>query len=99
MAFKLEVFNPTTAPEVTVSHAARLDTLAGKTIGELWNGIYEGDKSFPVIRKLLQERFPTAKFIPYTEFPRDGSNGIDSDLVARAVKEKGCDAVIVGNGA
>ena len=35
--------------------APRLDRLDGKTIGEFWNGVFKGDQTFPVIRKLLKQ--------------------------------------------
>ena len=52
-----------------VAAARRLDSLEGKTIGEFWNGVFKGDQTFPVIRGLLQRKFPGLKIIPYTEFP------------------------------
>jgi len=97
----LEVFDPSGAVEVTQLHAPRLDTLEGKTICELSNGSWEVDRTFPYIRELLQKMYPTVKMIPYTEFPygsgTKGEHLIDDDEVAGMVKEKGCDAVIVGN--
>ncbi len=92
----LEVLNPTGAAEITHLHAPRLDTLAGKTIGELWNRSFRGDSTFPLIREALQRQFPGVKIIPYTEFPV-GVTEIDSDKTADLIKQKGCQAVIVGN--
>ena len=92
----LTLFDPTGATEVTELHAPRLGTLAGKTICELSNDGWESDRTFPLIRGLLQNQFPTAKFIPFTEFPR-GQFGIDTDEAAILVAKKGCQAVIVGN--
>jgi hypothetical protein len=84
----------------------RLDTLEGKTIGELWNGGFRGDESFPIIEKLLRERYPTVKFLPYTEFPLSTIASLHPEkkektlaALRAALKEKGCDAVITGNGA
>ena len=98
----LELFDPTGAFEVTQVHAARLDTLEGKTICELWNEAWEGQRTFPLIRELLQEQYPTATFIPYTEFPHGrllspGHYDIDTQDATDAVIAAGCDAVIVGN--
>ncbi|MBI2908062.1 MAG: hypothetical protein HYX92_10460 [Chloroflexi bacterium] len=92
----LELFNPTGALEAPESHASRLDTLAGKTICELSNSSWEPDRTFPAIREELQKRFPTARFVPYSEFPI-GNNEIDTDAVAEMVRGKGCQAVITGN--
>ncbi len=93
---QMEVYNPSGAIQIGSVHAPRLDTLRGKTIGEVSNGKH--DWTFDFIRRLLQERFPDAKIIPYTEFPFNGTEvGIDTDGIEQIVEEKGCDAVIVGN--
>ncbi len=92
----LEVFNPTGAIEVTETFAPRIDTLHGKTICEISNGAWEDHRTFPLVRELLQRQFPTAKFISYTEFPV-GTSKIDNDKVAALIKQKGCQAAIVGN--
>ena len=85
--------------------AQRLGNLDGKTIGEVWNGVFRGDFTFPIIRKLLQQKYPGLRIIPYTEFPH--TPGSDNPArqrerarqIAAMAKEKGCDAVISGNGA
>jgi hypothetical protein len=92
----LEVYDPTGATEITEVHAPRLDTLEGKTIAELSNDTWQAHRVLPEIRRLLQERFPTAKFIPYTEFPM-GNEGIDTEKAAELVARTGADAVIIGN--
>lgn len=94
----LEVYNPCMATEVDSLHANRLDTLSGKTICQLSNGSWEDFRIFPLIRELLQKRFPDAKIVPYTEFPV-GSDEIDVEGIEKLVKGKGCDCVIVGNAA
>ena len=93
---RLTVVNPSGLTRLPIKNAPRLDTLDGKTIGEIWNGTFRADATFPIIRKLLKERFPTVKFVPYTEFPVEYPDPIK---IPEAVKAKGCDAVIVGNGA
>ena len=89
-----------------ITMAPRLDTLEGKTIGEIWNGGFRGDESFPIIEKMLRERYPTVKMIPYTEFPLITIASLhpeDKEKTLEALraelKQKGCDAVITGNGA
>ena len=94
----LEVHNPAGKVEIGSLYASRLDSLEGKTICELSNGVWEDHRTFPEIRRLLQDQFPTATIIPWTEFP-SGSVEIDSDQIANLLKERGCDAVIVGNAA
>ena len=85
--------------------APRLDDLAGKTVGEIWNGVFKGDATFPIVRESLKKRFPGIKVIPYTEFPffpgddRPAAQHEIARNIAALAKEKGCDAVISGNGA
>ena len=93
----MEIYNPTGIVETVNSHAHRLSTLSGKTLCEITNGMYEYEKTFPLIRELLQERFPDIKIVPYTEFPI-GMTPIDVEGIGGLVKEKGGDGVIVGNG-
>lgn len=101
-----EVVSPVGLEVVKRSGSARrLANLDGKTIGEVWNGVFKGDFTFPIIRKLLQQQYPDLRIIPYTEFPH--APGSDNPAqqrerasrIAAMAKEKGCDAVISGNGA
>jgi hypothetical protein len=92
----LKVYDPTGAVEITEVHAARLDTLEGKVICELSNDTWQAHRVLPEVRRHLQELFPTAKFIPYTEFPT-GNEGIDSDKAADLVARAGAHAVIIGD--
>ena len=100
-----EVITPLGSETIQGKGAAkRLDTLNGKTVCEMWNGDFKGDFTFPIYRELLKERFPDVRIIPFTEFPYSSLRGtpahqreLDDQMVALA-KEKGCDAVITGNG-
>ncbi len=92
----LQVCDPTGGMEITEVHAPRLDTLDGKTICELSNDSWQAHRVLPEIRRLLQERFPTAKFIPYTEFPT-GNERIDTEKAVELVARAGAHAVIIGN--
>ena len=103
---ELEVVSPLGRDTVKRAGAApRLDTLQGKTVCEVWNGVFKGDVTFPIIRKLLQARYPGLEVIPYTQFPHapGSDNPARQRELAREIavlaREKGCDAVISGNGA
>ncbi|MBI2906677.1 MAG: hypothetical protein HYX92_03355 [Chloroflexi bacterium] len=91
-----------TVEEVAI--APRLSDLNGKTVCEVWNGAFRGNVTFPVIRKLLEKRYPGVKVIPYTEFPLQDFHGTTGQLLERVKAmvdlaiQKGCDAVISGNG-
>ena len=96
-AVSLEMYDPTGTIETTELFAPRLTDLNGKTICELSDLSWEDHRTFPLIRELLQKRFPGVKIIPYTEFP--GVYGIEADVLAKVLREKGSDGVIVGNAA
>ncbi len=103
---RFDVLSPVgeeTAKRKTV--APPLDSFEGKTICEVWNGVYKGNETFPALRELLKQKYPGVKVIPYTEFPSNygGETLTEQRASARQIavmaKEKGCDALISGNGA
>lgn len=80
--------------------APRLDTLAGKTVCELWDYLFRGDEIFPWIEQELEQRFPGIKFVRYSEFGSthgEDEHEILENLPTR-LKELGADAVISGMG-
>ena len=91
-----ELTNPTGGFEISQLHAARLKDLAGKTICEVSVDTWQSHRTYPAIREALQSKYPTAKIIPFTEFPQ-GIKGIDDEKTAQMVQDRGCQAVIVGN--
>ena len=106
MTEKFNVVGPAGFEAVPRAGAApRLADLDGKTIGEFWNGVFKGDVTFPIIRRLLKERYSRLEVIAFSEFPH--ARGSDhpahqrefAQELARLAKAKGCDAVISGNGA
>lgn len=87
---------PSGAVSAAVPHAPRLDALESKTICELSLDEWESHRALPTVRERLQERFPTATFVPYIEFPM-GTDEIGTEETTQLVVERGCQAVIVGN--
>ena len=89
---------------VTNSVSRHLDTLEGKTIGEVYNNHFKGEQMFRAYRRLFKEKFPGVKIIPYDEFPivYVGGDPVSQKKTARDIaalaKERGCDALITGNG-
>jgi hypothetical protein len=81
-----------------------LDNLEGKTIGEVYNNHFKGELMFRTYRRLLKEKFPGINIIPYDQFPTVyvGGDAASQKRVAREIaaiaKEKGCHAIITGNG-
>src|ERR1700687_6180840 len=101
----LEVVCPLGEPSVKpIPLAPRLNSLEGKTVGEIWNGGFAGELSFPIIREMLRERFPGVRIVPYTEFPLVTIASLwperkvkTLEAVRKTLLEKGVDAVITGN--
>jgi hypothetical protein len=92
----LKVYNPSGAFEVTQAFAPRVADLNGKTICEVTDGIWEANRTFPLIASLLLKQFPTAQVIPPEQFPMlDVAKDVPG--LEDAVKKAGCQAVIVGN--
>ncbi len=84
--------------------APRLDSLEGKTIGEVYNHHFKGDQMFGLYRELLKQRYPGVRIVPYTDLPASFVGGDPAthrrvaQEVAAMAREKGCDALIAGNG-
>jgi hypothetical protein len=83
-----------------VTYAKRPDSLAGKTVGELWDYLFQGDSIFPLIEKELAKRYPGIKFVSYDVFGR--TLGGDDDEVLASLSDKlkqyNCDVVISAMG-
>ena len=78
--------------------APRLDTLAGKTVAQLWDDLFRGDEIFPLLESALAQRFPGVKFVGYRTFGSTHGaeeHGVLASLPAR-LREHGVDAVISG---
>ncbi|HEX2829619.1 MAG TPA: hypothetical protein VHP37_24960 [Burkholderiales bacterium] len=103
---KLTVLSPEGLDAVKrTGPAPRLSSLEGKTVCEVWNGVFKGDVTFPIIRAQLRARYPGVRIVPYTELPHAPATDHPARQralaleIAALVKAKGCDAVISGNGA
>jgi hypothetical protein len=102
---KIQVISPEGLPVLAAAGLSpQIDSLAGKTIGEVYNNHFKGELMFETYRRLFQERFPGVKVIPFTEFPRvfvggdpESQKKTARDIAALA-RSRGCDAIITGNG-
>jgi len=78
--------------------APRLDTLDGKTIGQLWDDLFRGDEIFPMLEEELARRHPGVRFVRYDQF--GSTHGGDEHRVIGELPETlerfGVDAVISG---
>ena len=84
-----------------VAPSAPVPDLQGKTICELWNGLFKGDQMFPLIRDKLSAHFPDMRFVDHSKFGNvHGQNEAEviANLPAR-LREYQCDLVVSGVGA
>lgn len=102
---KLAVISPEGRPiAASGGVSAPLASLDGKTIGEVYNNHFKGELMFETYRRLLKDRHPGVRIVPFTEFPivYVGGDAASQKRVAKEIaalaKERGCDAIITGNG-
>src|SRR5262245_12252573 len=78
--------------------APRLDSLAGKTIGQLWDDLFRGDEIFPVLERELGQRFPGVRFVRYDVFgsTHGGAEQRVIALLPEKLRALQVDAVISG---
>ena len=105
MDSKMRVVSPEGLQLRAITGVSRhLDTLAGKTIGEVYNNHFKGELMFQTYRRLLKEKFPGIKIVPFDQFPTVyvGGDPASQKKTAREIaalaKELKVDAIITGNG-
>ena len=78
--------------------AARLDTLDGKTIGEVWDDLFRGDEIFPILRQEIGRRYENVKFVEYPVFGSTHGAAEHKTIAEMPdrLKTLGVDAVISG---
>ena len=96
-----EVLWPRGAKTIEIAPlAARLETLDGKRVCQLWDYLFRGDEIFALLEDELRNRFPGITFVGYDEF--GSTHGEDEgEILAslpRRLKELEVDAVISGMG-
>ncbi|MDE5637292.1 MAG: hypothetical protein K2I43_04640 [Alistipes sp.] len=90
-----------TVPMIT--QAARLESLAGKTVAVV-GGSFMASVTHPEIKRLILRDYPDARVILLSEigaagvYPAPGATRRAKDEFQRKLKEMGVDAVISGNG-
>ena len=94
----LSVYDPSGKVAVTQQFTKRLDTLDGKTIAFLGNGMWEEERCFELLEKLMKEAYPTTTIITADNFPRHSDKLTpENNGIAAMMQERGVDGVIVGN--
>lgn len=80
--------------------ARRLDTLNGKTIAQLWDFIFSGDKVFAALEEGIRARYPDVRFVSWRDF--GNTHGADERKILAELPERfralGVDAAISGMG-
>ncbi len=78
--------------------ARRLDTLEGRTVGELWDDLFRGDEIFPMLEFELTRRFPGVRFVSYRAFgsTHGGEEHRTLAELPSKLQQHGVDAVISG---
>ena len=101
----LKVLSPEGLPIAATGGVSRpLDSLEGKTIGEVYNNHFNGELMFNTYRRLFKAKYPNIRIIPFNEFPivYVGGDAASQKKTAREIaalaKERGVDALISGNG-
>ena len=101
----MKVISPEGLPVGATGTVSRqLDDLNGKTIGEVYNNHFKGELMFRTYRRLLKQKYPGIKIIPYDQFPivYVGGDAASQKRIAKEIaalaREKGCHAIITGNG-
>ena len=105
MSGKMSVVSPEGLQLRQVTGVSRhLETLEGKTIGEVYINHFKGELMFETYRRLLKERFPGVRIIPFDRFPTVYVGGDPASQkktakdIAALAKEWEVDAIITGNG-
>ena len=81
--------------------APRLGTLEGKTVAQLWDYLYLGDKVLALLEEGLKTRFPSVRFVSWREFGSTHGTA-ESEVLASLpgrFRELGVDAAISAIGA
>jgi hypothetical protein len=94
----LQFHDPSGIIEVTQSHAPRLGALEGKRVGFISNDQWQAYRMLPLIKTLLERDVPGIDVLPIDTFPQ-GNAVIGGEEVATLVRQRGVDAVIIGNAA
>ena len=105
MNSKMSVVSPEGLQLRAIGGVSRhLDTLEGKTIGEVYNNHFKGELMFQTYRRLLKDKYPGIKISPSDQFPivyvggDPASQKKTAREIARLAKEWQVDAIITGNG-
>ena len=94
----LKVYDPSGSVQVTQLFSPRLDTLDGKTIAFVADDAWEDERTFAVIKQLLEKNYPTINIITQDNFIHGiGAITAAKNGIPEKMKELGVDGAIIGN--
>ena len=84
-----------------VKPAPALADLDGKTICEMWDGVFRGDEMYAVLNEELRVRYPNIKIIGHDTmgYTHDANERDYVSNLPSLLRKHGCDAVISAVGA
>ena len=94
----MDIYDPSSATEITELYSPRLNSLDGKRIALLSSDSWQAHRTLPLVGDMLKTEYPSIEIIPYEEFPI-GNAVIDSDASVVRAKELAVDGVLIGNAA
>ena len=94
----IETLDPSGSVAITQHFVERLDTLEGKTIAFVTNDDWESERTFPLLEKILKEKYAGITIIREDNFAR-GMNDItkDNNGIAEVMLQMNVDGAILGN--
>ena len=92
----IKLYDPTGNVAITQTHAPRLDTIEGKTIGLVVNDVWESDRIAAKLTELFAAQYPSVTILGPENFTR-GSEYItlDNNGIYEQATELGVDGIIV----
>ncbi|MBR3258537.1 MAG: hypothetical protein IKF96_06055 [Eggerthellaceae bacterium] len=92
----IKLYDPTGNVAITQTHAPRLDTIEGKTIGLVVNDVWESDRIAAKLAELFAAKYPSVTIIGPENFTR-GSEYItvDNNGIYEQATALGVDGIIV----
>ena len=80
--------------------ARRLETLEGKTICGLFDGVFHFDETGPLVKESLSRKYPSVKFVDWDKFGvfAGSKETILHNALLGKLKQYRCDAAISGRG-
>ena len=84
--------------QMTRELAPRLDTLAGKTVAQLWDELFKGDVVFELLEEGLKKRYPGINFVSWKVFGSTHGGNERAALAAlpQRLRDFKVDAVVSG---